>query len=51
VHLIGYSKATTVQTLGSGHEGPGLSENNPTSMLNKASWRAQVVTRVHDKVM
>jgi len=30
--LIRYNKVTTVQTLGSGHEDPGLSESNLASM-------------------
>ena len=49
--LINYSKAATVQTSGSGHEDPGLSASNPTSTYDKASWRAQAVTRVHNQVM
>ena len=49
--LIRYSKTTTIQTLGSGHEDPGLSKSNPVSIYDKASWRAQVGTRVHDQVM
>jgi len=40
-----------VQTLGSGLEDPGLSESNPPSTYDKASWRAQAVTSVHDQVM
>ena len=40
-----------VQTLGSRHEDPGLSEGNPASTYDKAKWRAQEVTRVHDQVM
>ena len=48
--LIRHSKATTIQTPGSGHEDPRLSESNPTSTYDKASWRAQAVTRVHDQV-
>ena len=40
-----------IQTPGFRHEGPGLSESNPVSTYDKASWRAQAVTRVHDQVM
>ena len=40
-----------VQTLGPGHEDSGLSESNPASTYDKASWHAQAVTRVHDQVM
>jgi len=40
-----------VQSLGSGHEDSALSECNPASTYDKASWRAQAVTRVHDQVM
>ena len=40
-----------VQTPGSGHEDPGLSESKTASTYDKASWRAQAVTRVHDGVM
>ena len=49
--LIRYSKAATIQTPGSGHEDPGLTESNPASTYTKASWRAQAVTCVHDQVM
>jgi len=35
----------------SGHEDPGLSESNPASTYDKASWRTQAVTHVHDQVM
>ena len=38
--LIRYYKDTTIPTLRSGHEDPELSESNPTSTYNKASWRA-----------
>ena len=38
-----------VQAPGSGHEGPGLSENNLVSAQDEANWRAQAVTRVHDQ--
>ena len=38
--LISYSKAITVQTLGSGHEDSGLSESNPVSTYDKVNWRA-----------
>jgi len=40
-----------VQVLRSGHEGSDLSESNPTSTYDKASWRAYAVTRVHDQVI
>ena len=49
--MIRYNKATTIQTPGSGSEDPGLSESNPASTYDKASWRAQAVTHVHDQVM
>jgi len=49
--LIRYNKAATVQTAGSRYEDSGLSESNPASTYDKASWRAQAVTRVHDQVM
>ena len=49
--LIRYSKATRVQTPGSGHEDPGLSDAT-RSTYDKAKWRAyQAVTHVHDQVM
>ena len=41
-----------IQTPGSGHEDPGLSESNPASTYDKAKWRAyQAVTYVHDQVI
>ena len=51
VTLINYSKAATVQTPGSEHEDPGLSESNSASTYDKANWRAQAATLVHDQVM
>jgi len=49
--LIRNNKATTIQTPGSGYEDPGLSESNPASTYDKASWHAQAITHVHDQVM
>ena len=49
--LIIYSKVNTVYAPRFGHEGPGLLESNQASTEDKANWRAQAVTRVHDQVM
>ena len=47
--MINYNKITMVRALESGHEIQGC-QMQPASTYDKAKWRAQTVTRVHDQV-